>query len=247
MLSLDVVRGLGARRVAGLHWNDSTRCTFSRGSGGALSSGLCSSGTSRGPEDMSAAASPVFCFAVGERAPNDFATPFVVGPLSEARRGANRSPCETRSAAPADTRRSRGRTRGLTDGAPLRCLWSVVGQRAASAIANGPHATGHFVLFPGIKVQWSLKGPGSFRTAQRCKRAVAIPVWYALQGSVCSASDSGGVGTRPWWLALLACGGAYWPLALEPSAMTSRHPHCRGHPPAWGGIQNATSAHGVLP
>ena len=39
-----------------------------------------------------------------------------------------------------------------------------------------------------------------------------------------------GVGTRPWWLALLACGGAYWPLALEPSAMTSRHPHYCGHP-----------------
>ena len=51
----------------------------------------------------------------------------------------------------------------------------------------------------------------------------------------------GGFGTRPWWLALLACGGAYWPLALERSAMTSRHPyycghpHCRGHPPALGG------------
>ena len=63
----------------------------------------------------------------------------------------------------------------------------------------------------------------------------------------------GGFGTRPWWLALLACGGAYWPLAFEPSAMTSRHPyycghpHCRGHPPSWVGIQNATSAHGVLP
>ena len=47
----------------------------------------------------------------------------------------------------------------------------------------------------------------------------------------------GGVGTRPWWLALLACCGAYWPLAFEPSAMTSRHPYycghprCRGHPP----------------
>ena len=27
--------------------------------------------------------------------------------------------------------------------------------------------------------------------------------------------EGGGVGTRPWWLALLACGGAYWPLALE--------------------------------
>ena len=50
--------------------------------------------------------------------------------------------------------------------------------------------------------------------------------------------EGGGVGTRPWWLALLACGGAYWPLALEPSAMTSRHPyycghpHCCWHPPA---------------
>ena len=44
----------------------------------------------------------------------------------------------------------------------------------------------------------------------------------------------GGSGTRPWWLALLACGGAYWPLAFDPSAMTSRHPHCRGHPPSWG-------------
>ena len=39
----------------------------------------------------------------------------------------------------------------------------------------------------------------------------------------------GGFGTRPWWLALLACGGAYWPLAFEPSAMTSRHPYY------WGG------------
>ena len=63
----------------------------------------------------------------------------------------------------------------------------------------------------------------------------------------------GGAGIRPWWLALFACGGAYWPLALEPSAVTSGHPHycghphCRGHPPAWAGIQNAFSAHGVLP
>ena len=51
----------------------------------------------------------------------------------------------------------------------------------------------------------------------------------------------GGIGTRPRWLALLACGGVYWPLTFGPSAMTSRHPHfcghphCRGHPPAPGG------------
>ena len=38
----------------------------------------------------------------------------------------------------------------------------------------------------------------------------------------------GGFGTRPWWLALF--GGAYWPLAVEPSATTSRPPHYCGHP-----------------
>ena len=76
---------------------------------------------------------------------------------------------------------------------------------------------------------------------------------WASQISEHMGRGGGGVGTRPWWFALLACGGAYWPLALEPSAMTSRHPyycrhpHCCGHPPAWVGIQNATSAHGVLP
>ena len=43
----------------------------------------------------------------------------------------------------------------------------------------------------------------------------------------------GEVCTRPWGSALLACGGAYWPLAFKPSAMTSRHPHYCGHPPAF--------------
>ena len=74
-----------------------------------------------------------------------------------------------------------------------------------------------------------------------------------------AAQGGGGVRTRPWWLALLACGGAYWPLALEPSAMTSRHPHCRGHlhcrghPPAGGGggsrmqlLPMATSPDGLI-
>ena len=40
--------------------------------------------------------------------------------------------------------------------------------------------------------------------------------------------ERGGGGTRPWRLALLACGGAYWPLTLEPSAMTSRASTCPG-------------------
>ena len=41
---------------------------------------------------------------------------------------------------------------------------------------------------------------------------------------------------------------ACWPLSLEPSAMTSRHPHyyghlhCRGHPPAWVGIHGGGGA-----
>ena len=60
--------------------------------------------------------------------------------------------------------------------------------------------------------------------------------------ALCVGRGGGGFGTRPWWLALLACGGAYWPLAFEPSAMTSTHPyycghsHCRGHAPSWVGI-----------
>ena len=87
-----------------------------------------------------------------------------------------------------------------------------------------------------------------------CGRApVLVPHCTAGRWPKSACGGGGGVGTRPWWLALLACGGAYWPLALEPSAMTTRHPHycghphCRGHPPSWVGIQNATSAHGVLP
>ena len=47
-----------------------------------------------------------------------------------------------------------------------------------------------------------------------------LRVWPTLRGR--------GVGTKLWWLALLACGGAYWPLAFEPSAMTSRHPYYYG-------------------
>ena len=43
----------------------------------------------------------------------------------------------------------------------------------------------------------------------------------SLDGVRVGPRGGGGVGTRPWWLALLACGGAYWPLTFEPSAMTS--------------------------
>ena len=75
----------------------------------------------------------------------------------------------------------------------------------------------------------------------------------SVASTCCIGSAQRAGPTPPWWLALLACGGAYWPLAFEPSAMTSRHPYycghprCRGHPPSWVGIQHATSAHGVLP
>ena len=68
---------------------------------------------------------------------------------------------------------------------------------------------------------------------------LGLQAWGEAEGQ---GSFKGGFGTRPWWLALLACGGAYWPLALEPSAMTSRHPyfcghpHCCRHPPALVGI-----------
>ena len=51
--------------------------------------------------------------------------------------------------------------------------------------------------------------------------------WGGGRGNLGKRGGDGGVGTRPWWSALLACGGAYWPLAFEPSAMT------RGG--GWGG------------
>ena len=54
-----------------------------------------------------------------------------------------------------------------------------------------------------------------------------LPYWGEGPGGVLGVLGEG-FGTRPWWLALLACGGAYWPLALEPSAMTSRYPHYCG-------------------
>ena len=70
---------------------------------------------------------------------------------------------------------------------------------------------------------------------QSVPRAVSLPTKRRL--CLCGMSPQvnltaiiwGEFGTRPWWLALLACGGAYWPLPLEPSAMTSRHLHYCGH------------------
>ena len=100
-------------------------------------------------------------------------------------------------------------------------------------------------------------GGGSMKAGRLVRSTTSVQhhALYALMvgGGEFWAPGWVGGGTRPWWLALLAWGVAYWPLALEPSAMTSRHPHhcgiphCHGHPPAWVGIQNATSAHGVLP
>ena len=37
-------------------------------------------------------------------------------------------------------------------------------------------------------------------------------MWADWLHHLCRPRGGGGVGTRPWWLALLACGGAYWPL-----------------------------------
>ena len=124
--------------------------------------------------------------------------------------------------------------------------------RAQPCTGKGREASGGR---PTMHPMREYRGPG---VARRCAvghrgllGSVPLPTkccWRAPFGG-------GGVGTRPWGLALLACGRAYWPLALEPSAMTSRRPYCCGHPyycghpPAGGrgGIQNATSAHGVLP
>ena len=77
--------------------------------------------------------------------------------------------------------------------------------------------------------------PQSFRGERAAGQPGQTPRHQSAKGGKGSTAQQGrgGFGTRPWWLALLACGGAYWPLALEPSAVTSRHPHYCGHPRAW--------------
>ena len=80
---------------------------------------------------------------------------------------------------------------------------------------------------------------GSAAVPRQCAMcAVAGPV---------GEGRGGGVGTRPWWLALLACGGAYWPLAFEPSAMTSGHPYYCGHPHCRGGGGGGVDWAGLAP
>ena len=97
----------------------------------------------------------------------------------------------------------------------------------------------HTKAFPR---QRSLKGADQHRCAMEGEGGGGAGLLTSLNSPILATHKwGGGFGTRPWWLALLACGGAYWPLAFEPSAMTSRHPyycghpHCRGHPPAPGG------------
>ena len=86
-------------------------------------------------------------------------------------------------------------------------------------------------------------------TAGLCMHGCGLMLLWPLGGlGVCARVLGGGFGTRPWWLALLACGGAHWPLAFKPSAMTSRHPHYCGHPhcrTSWVGVRECWEGGGV--
>ena len=72
-----------------------------------------------------------------------------------------------------------------------------------------------------------------------CQVTPPPPPFWGMEGG-------GGVGTRPWWLALMPRGGACWPVALEPYAMTSGHPHDRGDAPIGGGGGNVATAHSSM-
>ena len=145
--------------------------------------------------------------------------------------------------------------RGLTGGT---CGATAIRSPCIS-FARGPRDGAQAVVRPSRTVMHGRDGEDGRKSCCFSRREMREATTALDKSAPCQAgltargAGGGGVGTRPWWLALLACGGAYRPLALEPSAMTSRHPyycghpHCCGHPPAWVGIQNATSAHGVLP
>ena len=58
---------------------------------------------------------------------------------------------------------------------------------------------------------------GTCPKSQQCHRSGEC---HALRHR---GGGGGGVGTRPWWLVLLACGGAYWPLSGMLNLMTIPH------------------------
>ena len=99
-------------------------------------------------------------------------------------------------------------------------------ERAATLSADG--ARGPHPAASGL-------GPGGSAVAKHQKLFASQNNVILENRSDHGTGGGGGVGTRPWWLALLACGGAYWPLPFEPSAMTSRHLYYSGHLRCHGG------------
>ena len=124
-----------------------------------------------------------------------------------------------------------GTARSVAQGCIRRERASEAAPEAVRQAVGGGCRSGWGRLLSVLSVTNAVEA-GTWRHGDRAGQRLG-----ALEG----VRGGGGVGTRPWWLALVACGGAYWPLALEPSAMTSRppyycgHPRCRGHPPCLGG------------
>ena len=114
------------------------------------------------------------------------------------------------------------------------CLWVLVILRGLTLASNVPISEVLTSWFPlSSRPQGSPQTlPSTHKHQHPHVKSGPLPPSLERGGG-----GGGGVGTRPWWLALLACGGAYWPLAFEPSAMTSRHPYyCR-----WGGEGGGTN------
>ena len=94
-------------------------------------------------------------------------------------------------------------------------VWALrVGRLIAGCEGGGPDR--HHVEL-AISAEVRAQQRGSMRLCGRKSNLHSGP-----KQAIAYGPGGGGVGTRTWWLALLACGGAYWPLALEPSAMTIR-------------------------
>ena len=104
------------------------------------------------------------------------------------------------------------RFRGMYQ-APDRPLYPPLPIRHTSPQSSPSEAGGGGGLEPKPPKVWVPK------TAKRIFPFVKIAFCPTMKSG---SGGGGGVGTRPWWLALLTCGSAYWPLAFEPSAMTRR-------------------------
>ena len=111
-----------------------------------------------------------------------------------------------------------------------KLMMCIIQSITPAGVWNKGHAPPKAQRVGCAPVDWTIIGSRGREGGKR----MGVRSCIQWEGPGAGGGGGGGVGTRPWWLALLACGGPYWPLAFEPSAMPSMPPYSAGIPlPEW--------------